>query len=164
MTGAPVAMHHAMNVFDFPGTDEPDEFESCGFPLSLIMARHPEQFDAQMFGTIEPAAVGGSEQDGINTPVQQPGASGRRHQGARATTTTFQIKKFPVTIPENPVIPENPAIFGVGDRKAGDSTTTTSSSNNDRKADRDARKRARKERVRCHQIQQFNVITRGSQS
>jgi hypothetical protein len=152
VSGVPVAVHHAMTVFDFPGTDEPDEFESYGFPLSLIMAKHPEQFDAEMFGTIEPAA-----QEGTITPVQQPGALGRRHQGAR-TTTSFQIKNFPVTIPENPVIPENPAFVGVGNRKAGDSTTT-SSRNHDRKANRDAKKRARKEVVRCHQIQHFDVIT-----
>lgn len=75
MTGVPVAMHHAMNVFDFPGTDEPDAFESYGFPLSMIMTRHLAQFGAQMFGTIEPSAIGGSEQDRTNTSVQQPGAA-----------------------------------------------------------------------------------------
>jgi hypothetical protein len=58
MNGVPVAMHHAMTVFDFPGTDEPDECESYGFWLSLIMAKHPEQFDAQMFGTIDPLPSG----------------------------------------------------------------------------------------------------------
>lgn len=60
-------------------------------------------------------------------------------------------------IPENTVIPEKPAIFCVGDQKAGDSNTTTTSINHDCKADCDARKRTQKERVRCHQIQQFNV-------
>jgi hypothetical protein len=135
LTGFPLAMHHALVHFNLPRDDEPDEYEAYGFPLSLIMAKHPEQFDAEMFGPLEPAAVGDSEQDETNTRFQpSDGASARWHRASR-TTTCFQVQKFNVTIPENPVIPD-PAT-GVRIRKAVDPSASGSIIRRS-KAERDA--------------------------
>lgn len=59
-------MHHAMVRYEYTKEDEPDEFESFGVPLSLIMAKHPEQFDAEMFGTIEAAEPTAENEDGAS--------------------------------------------------------------------------------------------------
>ena len=146
-TGLPVAMHHAMDRFEYPEEDEPDEFESYGFPLSLIMAKHPEQFDSEVFGTVEAAEapiVGEREhQDETNGSDQQDNRD-RRQQAAR-TTRSFQIKKFPVTIPENP------SIHRVGQASITTSTTSSHSLN------RRERKLARTRKVRSHQIAYFDV-------
>jgi len=87
--GLPLAMHHAIIKFSWPGCEKPPEFEAFGSPLSLVMAKHPEQFDEQMFGSIETAPDGdGGEQNGS--------AVGDAHRQGAQTTASFQVKQFPV--------------------------------------------------------------------
>lgn len=111
-TGAPLAMHHSMTTFEFPygNSNRPNEFESYGIPLTLIMAKHFEQFDPQMFGIIESAFI-------------EPDNPEPEHCRQGARETTLQVHKFPVTIPGSPVIPDPSARVGEK-RKALDHDST----------------------------------------
>mmetsp|Transcript_6006 Transcript_6006/g.12656 ORF Transcript_6006/g.12656 Transcript_6006/m.12656 type:complete len:265 (-) Transcript_6006:2536-3330(-) len=127
----------------------PDEFESYGFPLSLITAKHPEQFDSEMFGTIEAAEatpVGGRKHQGETTISDRHYNRGNRHQAAEITTS-YQIQHFPVTVPKNPSIP---------DRTKGAILTSARGPSSDSLSRRE-RKLARKEKEVSHQVAKFNV-------
>lgn len=88
--GCPQAMHHAMICYRWPGTDKPHEYESFGVSLAPVMATHQEQFDEQMYGSIE------APSDNMDGGEQGSGCDERR-KGA-VSTKTFQIKTFPVKV------------------------------------------------------------------
>ncbi|CAB9523926.1 expressed unknown protein [Seminavis robusta] len=91
---SPLAMHHALVRYPWPGYNKPVEYGSFGVPLAPIMAKHPDQFDKEMYGELETASdsmdgggrlsVSGSVRDGLR-------------QGA-VTNTSHQIKTSPVKI------------------------------------------------------------------
>ena len=129
--GYPIAMHHAIFKFSWPGTEKPPQFEAHGVPLSLIMAKHPEQFDEQMFGSIETGPDGDrGEQDGS--------AVGAERRQEAHTTASLQIKKFAVKIVK-------------GDK--------VESSGGDTCSDREATKgdRSKATKILSRQIRRFNV-------
>ena len=114
-----------MDRFEYSEGEKPDEFKSYGVSLSFIIAKHPEQFDSEMFGTIETAAAAivGEREHQRETNGSDRRDNHDRRQEAAKTTRSFQIEKFPVTIPENP------SFRGVGQTSIRTCTTSNHSLN-----------------------------------
>jgi hypothetical protein len=91
---SPLAMHHAFVRYRWPGYEKPAEYESFGVPLARIMAKHPDQFDKEMYGELEIASdsMDGGEQLGLSGSVRD------EHRQGAVTNTSHQIKTFPVKI------------------------------------------------------------------
>jgi len=89
--GHPIAIHHAMIAYSWPGVQKPNEHVSFGVPLAKIMAKHPNYFGEDTYGSIEVPFNGGEQQHVSDSGIHQ------RRNGAHSTPS-HQVKTFPVKI------------------------------------------------------------------
>ena len=100
--GRPTAMHHALIRYSWSATDKPDEFTSFGVPLPLIMAKHPEQFDDKMFGSIETKERLNAGETKLPASRRRPTREASAVQAVRKKATksfSRQILSGPVLLP-----------------------------------------------------------------